>query len=156
MTPLDNDDPFKGPDEKIGAACRSLIREDEKITIRSIARELGVAHTTLSRNKEKKIQIEKCAAMQETARIIETKQRRQRQDDYVDLAKANQRIAVLERQVSLLTASHKAMILAVGEIGGMSGWKRFFPHYAEIEAKLRELGAMPSADVVKLTKGDDE
>lgn len=43
----------------------------------------------------------------------------------------DERIADLERQVALLTASHKAIILAVGELGGLRAWQRFFPHYDE-------------------------
>ncbi|WP_100943213.1 hypothetical protein [Pseudomonas sp. 20S_6.2_Bac1] len=47
------------------------------------------------------------------------------------LAMKDERIEDLERQVALLTASHKAIILAVGELGGLRAWQRFFSHYDE-------------------------
>jgi hypothetical protein len=45
------------------------------------------------------------------------------------LADRDIRIAELESQVALLTASHVAMIRAVGELGGFSKWAQFYDSY---------------------------
>ncbi|MCM2483274.1 helix-turn-helix domain-containing protein [Burkholderia glumae] len=56
-------------------------------------------------------------------------------------------IAELEATVQLLTASHLAMLRAVGELGGFSKWAKFYEQYREARDKLAELGAMPTAPV---------
>ena len=57
------------------------------------------------------------------------------------------RIAKLEATVQLLTASHLAMLRAVGELGGFSKWARFYEQYSQARDKLIELGAVPAATV---------
>ena len=64
------------------------------------------------------------------------------------LAREKERSAELKRQVALLAASHLALIRAVGELGGMRAWSRFFEKYEGAARDLRTLGAMPEADVV--------
>ncbi len=57
------------------------------------------------------------------------------------------RIAELESQVALLTASHVAMIRAVGELGGFSKWAQFYESYRSSREQLAKLGALPEARV---------
>jgi hypothetical protein len=66
------------------------------------------------------------------------------------LTEKDLRIAALERQVSLLTASHLAMIRVVGELGGFSKWAAFYEHYAGARAQLEALGALPVATITPL------
>ena len=49
--------------------------------------------------------------------------------------------------MQLLTASHLAMLRAVGELGGFSKWARFYEQYSQARDKLIELGAVPAATV---------
>ena len=62
------------------------------------------------------------------------------------LAKKDQKIAELQRQVKILTASHVAMIRAVGELGGMSKWLQFYEDYKQVRDELQKIGAMPDKD----------
>lgn len=58
------------------------------------------------------------------------------------------RIATLTQQVEILTASHVAMIRAVGELGGFSKWAKFFQDYQPIRDTLNTIGAMPSTNAL--------
>ncbi len=60
------------------------------------------------------------------------------------------RIAELEAQVALLTASHLAMIRAVGELGGFSKWAQFYESYRGSRGLLVQLGALPEVTVESL------
>jgi hypothetical protein len=66
------------------------------------------------------------------------------------LADKDLRIAELEATVQLLTASHVAMLRAVGELGGFSKWARFYEPYRDARDKLAELGAIPEAAIVPM------
>ncbi len=66
------------------------------------------------------------------------------------LADKDLRIAELEATVQLLTASHLAMLRAVGELGGFSKWARFYEQYRDARDKLAELGALPEAAIVAM------
>lgn len=123
-------DPFSGPDEAIAQACIHLQEQDMDISIRAVAARLGISHTTISRNAMRCNQVERCAALQQHARQIavgNSKKRRNAAD--LENAKLKMQIAELEAQVQILTASHKAMIFAVGESGGMEAWKKFYDSY---------------------------
>jgi hypothetical protein len=53
------------------------------------------------------------------------------------------RIADLESQVALLTASHLAILRAVGEFGGFGKWAAFYEQFREARQQLDRLGATP-------------
>jgi len=53
------------------------------------------------------------------------------------------RIADLESQVALLTASHLAMLRVVGELGGFAKWAAFYEQFREARQQLDRLGATP-------------
>lgn len=55
------------------------------------------------------------------------------------------RIAELEVNVQILTASHLAMLRAVGAMGGFKKWAQFYEQYGDARDKLADLGAMPDA-----------
>ncbi len=66
------------------------------------------------------------------------------------IADRDREIEILRRRVEVLTASHKAMLIAVLEHGGMAGYRRFFEKYNGIRRELEALGAVVSADIVEL------
>lgn len=77
--------------------------------------------------------------------------------DKTSRANLSARLAALEEQVrevtgqrDLLIASHRAMILAVGEVGGAKAWLRFFEGYGGVLGRLRSMGALPTAEVSDL------
>jgi len=67
------------------------------------------------------------------------------------LADRDLKIAELEATVQLLTASHLAMLRAVGELGGFSKWAKFYEYHREVRDKLIELGVVPTATMSSLT-----
>ena len=54
------------------------------------------------------------------------------------------KIADLESQVALLTASHLAMLRVVGELGGFGKWAALYGQYREVRQQMDRLGATPS------------
>ena len=60
---------------------------------------------------------------------------------------------MLTRERDILIASHKAMMLAVGELGGMKAWRKFFEGYQEVVDEMQKLGAIPEADMRDLPRG---
>ncbi len=76
-------------------------------------------------------------------------ERRKKQSEKIlveQLADRDERIKELLQRVDLLVESHRAMILAVGELGGMAAWRRFFEDWIETEKKLLAMKAMPDPD----------
>ncbi|CAH1701682.1 hypothetical protein BOSEA1005_21381 [Hyphomicrobiales bacterium] len=53
------------------------------------------------------------------------------------------RIKELTEENALLIASHRAMIMAVGEIGGMRAYRRFFEAHQAALSKLADIKAIP-------------
>ena len=66
---------LNGPDLIIDKACRKLMESHKKISLRSVAAEVGVAHTTLSRNQEKREQVEQASRFQLLAEELNAKRR---------------------------------------------------------------------------------
>ena len=137
MHDLQQEDPFEGPDKEIAQICADLQSNDIDITIRAVALRLHVSHTTVSRNRIRRAQVERCAELQRQARrIASVNQKRRKNNSELEIARLKDKIMRLEQRVDALTASHKAMILAVGEIGGIEGWKRFYQHYPSAALNL--------------------
>lgn len=144
MTTTLSENEFDRPDPRIGDVCRELIAEDEKITLRAVASRLGVAHTTLSRDQARRDQVERARQLQKLAVSIRSTQRGHlKESESLPLARANLRVKELEQENALLIASHRAMIMAVGEMGGMRAYRRFFETHQEALAKLQEIKAIP-------------
>lgn len=55
------------------------------------------------------------------------------------LAQRDAAIASLERRVEILTASHRAMLMAVGEVGGIAAWRKFFSNWDGVRKELEEM-----------------
>ncbi len=138
-------------DLAIEEACQILVDSDQEVTAREVARRVDVAPSSITRDPVRKEIIEAAKSKQVELRSWRKRQAKQSRDrDAESLTEKDLRIAELERRIDLLTASHKAMILAIGEFGGMAGWQRFFPHWQQVEEMLREMGAMPTAEITKI------
>lgn len=138
-------------DQSIEEACQELVDADQEVTAREVARRVGVSPSSITRDPIRKAVVEAAQAKQTELRAWRKRQAKQSRDrDAESLAEKDLRIAELEQRIDLLTASHKAMVLAIGEFGGMAGWQRFFPHWQHVEEQLREMGAMPSAQIKQI------
>jgi len=132
------------PDPKIGEACRELIAQNKKITIRAVAERTGVAHTTYSRDPKRKAQITRAQEIQRLAWTIQRSHRGQvEKHESVAMARLHKRLEQAEAHNQLLIASHRAMLSAIGELGGTRAWLRFFANHPNALASLNEIGALP-------------
>lgn len=153
---MDNDS-FEQPtfdsDREMRRVLEDLLSRDEDITARAVARlhpRINAA-SSITRSAERSHML---AQYQE--RQAEFRRWRGRPGKLSGAAAASaladrdMRIAELESQVALLTASHVAMIRAVGELGGFSKWAQFYESYRGSRALLAQLGALPEATVGSL------
>jgi hypothetical protein len=137
-------DELDNPDPNIGKACRELIAQNQKITIRAVAECTGVAHTTYSRDPKRKSQITRAQEIQQLAWTIKSTHRGKAEPhESVALARLRKRLEEVEARNQLLIASHRAMLSAVGELGGTRAWLRFFANHPAALESLGEMGALP-------------
>lgn len=146
--------PTPGPDPEMRQVLDDLLARDEDITARAVARlhpRINAA-SSITRSKERSGLLAKYQERQS-----EFRRWRGRPGKLSGVAAASAladrdvRIAELESQVALLTASHVAMIRAVGELGGFSKWAQFYESYRGGRDQLAQLGALPEATVESLT-----
>jgi len=132
-----------------------LLAKDENITARAVAR----FHPQLKAASS----ITRSAARSELLACYQHKQaefrqwrgrvsKRSNSTMATALMEKDMRIAELERQIELLTASHVAMIRAVGELGGFSKWSKFYESYSEARAALSNMCPSPFNNEVLITK----
>jgi len=110
-----------------------LLHDGETINFRAVVREMpGVfKHVTdITRNAERRELVEIYLGRQALVRATAEKIDKNSKSNLIyKCANLEQKVAELEKQRDLLIASHRAMILAVGEMGGIAAWRRFFPDY---------------------------
>lgn len=127
-------------DGRLTGLLDHMLSSAVRITARSVAKMLGVAPSTITRSAHR---YEILLAYQEKQKYLDSvaaqadplsKEKLVRQ-----IADRNAKISELTRLVQLLTASHKALLVAVGELGGTAAWQRFFADYEQIRADLDRL-----------------
>lgn len=123
-----------------------MLLDDENITARAVVRRGVFKHASdLTRRPERRALLEKYRARQADLRAIAQKTDKQSKSRLsARIAKQEERIRELEGQRDLLIASHRAMILAVAEMGGMPAWRRFFHEYQDAVDNLKKLQALAS------------
>ena len=145
-------------DPEMAAILQGMIDRDEDITARAVTRlhsKLSAA-STITRNPARAKMLGHYQAKQEEFRGWRRRLAKRSQDSSaMDLAEKDVRIAELERQIELLTASHVAMLRAVGELGGFAKWAQFFDTYQGIRDDLARMGAMPAAKVLPMKRAND-
>lgn len=143
-------------DELLTQILDDLLQRNEDITARAVARlhpHIGHA-STITRNAYRSDLLTRYQDKQEELRNhLSRLGKRSKESTAADLASKDQRIAELEWQVDLLRSSHLAMIRAVGELGGMSKWLRFFENYKDARDQLYQLNAMPVAQIADMHDG---
>lgn len=130
-----------------------LLSRDEDITARAVARlhpRIGAA-SSITRSKERSHLLK-----QYQERQAEFRRWRGRPGKITGAAAASALadrdlyIAKLESRVAALTASHVALLRAVGELGGFSRWAQFYNSFRDARDLLMELGALPESSVQTL------
>jgi hypothetical protein len=137
-------------DNQMCEILETLLANDEDITARAVARlhpSINAASSITRSESRSKLLAEYQQRQTEYRRWRGRVAKRSGADTAASLADKDIRIAELEATVQLLTASHLAMLRAVGELGGFSKWARFYEQYREARDKLAELGSIPEATV---------
>lgn len=115
-------------DPEMRRVLDDLLSRDEDITARAVARlhpQIKAA-SSITRSKERSRMLAQYQERQAEFRRWRGRPGKLSGDAAASaLADRDVRIAELESQVALLTASHVAMIRAVGELGGFSKWAQF-------------------------------
>jgi len=140
-------------DPEMRRVLDDLLSRDEDITARAVARlhpQIKAA-SSITRSKERSRMLAQYQERQAEFRRWRGRPGKLSGDAAASaLADRDVRIAELESQVALLTASHVAMIRAVGELGGFSKWAQFYESYSGSRDQLAQLGALPQATVASL------
>jgi hypothetical protein len=142
-------------DVQLRSALEAMLDADDTITFRAIVRRIPEFRnaSALTRSASRRALVLEYQARQNGRREWFQKNRKRSADKMAALlARKDEEIAELRRAVSVLTASHKALLLAVGEAGGMDGWKRFFPAYKAARVIAQGEPARTRTDEVNSSK----
>jgi len=125
-------------EDRLVVVLEAMLDADQDITARAASRALQVAPSTITRVPSRALLVERYRNDQMRLRRISTladKTSKANLSKRID--QRDRRIAELEKKVQILTASHRAMLLAVGEAGGMAAWRRFFERYDDVRKELQ-------------------
>ncbi|MGX0137974.1 hypothetical protein ACUXG4_006240 [Cupriavidus metallidurans] len=140
-------------DGKMREILELLLTDDEDISARAVARlhpSIKAASSITRSESRRRLLAEYQQRQAEYRRWRGRAAKRPGADMAATLADKDLRITELEATVQLLTASHLAMLRAVGELGGFSKWARFYEQYRDARDKLAKLGALPEAAIVAM------
>jgi hypothetical protein len=133
-------------EENIAKALKSLLNENVDITAAALAYRLGAPRSTITRSSERLAAVEAAVEEQRKIRAVVAGNKSSNEALIAKLVRREKTIATLERRIEILTASHSAMLMAVGEIGGVAAWRKFFPKWEAVRAELEALGAEDQLD----------
>ncbi len=110
--------------QELEAILQRMLNDDVTITARAIARESDspFRHASdLTRQPDRKALLDRYQLRQAELRsLIEKTAKQSRTNLQVKVTRLSQEVESLKAERDLLIASHKAMLLAVGEVGGVS------------------------------------
>lgn len=116
--------------QELEVILRRMLNDNVTITARAIAREPDspFRHASdLTRQPDRKALLDRYQLRQvELRSLVEKTDKQSRTNLQVQVTRLAQEVESLKSERDLLIASHKAMLLAVGEMGGMSAWRKFF------------------------------
>lgn len=139
-------------DQKLAAILQRMLNDNVDISARSVIRETDspFKHASdVTRQPERKALLDQYQARQRELRaLMEKTDKQSRTNLQAKVARLIQENDALKGERDLLVASHKAMLLAVGEMGGMAAWRKFFPDWEQTKEQLIQLQALPNAEVL--------
>lgn len=141
---------------ELETVLKRMLNDNVVITARSVIREQDCPFknaSDITRQPERKALLNQYQARQcELRALVEKTDKQSRTNLQARVARLTQENETLKAERDLLIASHKAMLLAVGEMGGMSAWRKFFPAWEDTRQRLSQLQALPSAVVLPTSK----
>lgn len=136
-------------DEEMARVLQEMLENDENITARGVVNKLEClkAASSITRNPHRVALLKVFQERQKEFRKWQSRAGKTSKENVAQaLAIRELKIAELQRQVELLTASHIAMIRVVGELGGYAKWAKFFETYQSIQDALLSMKAIPSSN----------
>ena len=144
-------------EDRLEPILQALLSTNEDITARCVSRKMSVAPTTITRVPARMALVERYREDQNRLRRIAASADKGSKENLIKkLAERDRQIEHLERKVQVLTASHRAMLLAIGEAGGLAAWHRFFEKYETIRSELQIMNAVPAAEIRQLCSQAEE
>lgn len=145
--------------QELETILQRMLNENTAISARSVVREQDCPFkhaSDITRQPGRKELLTQYQSRQAELRaLIEKTDDQSRTNLQARVARLTRENEALKAERDLLIASHKAMLLAVGELGGMAAWRKFFPAWEETRKTLSQLQALPNAQVVPvLLEGD--
>lgn len=140
-------------DQALTPALRDMLDDNETITVRALVRRMGtVGHaSTITRDRWRMARVVEWQAEQARVRSqIERSDKTSRTNLANQLEIQKARVSELEAERNLMCGAMLAMVQAIGEMGGMRAWHRFFDQHSEALRQLRTIGALPSAAVLPM------
>lgn len=138
--------------KELEAVLQRMLNDNVVITARSVVRQQDspFKHASdITRQPERKALLCQYQINQsELHALLERTDNQSRTNLQARVARLTQENETLKAERDLLIASHKAMLLAVGEMGGMAAWRKFFPVWEETRQQLTALKALPSAKIL--------
>jgi hypothetical protein len=123
-----------------------MLESDDTVTARSLARRVGLrAASSITRDPARRAFVGSVQEQQRARRgWVERSRKVSTANLRRDLADRDADLADMNRKVQLLTASHKAILLALDEMGGTRAWVKFFSGYAAGLVTIQTAGAIPN------------
>ena len=129
----------------------AMLFDNESITARAVVRRQGSPFknaSDITRNLKRTELLDAYKLRQAELRALKEKVDKQSKTNLLrEIGRLKEDVAALEGEKATLLASHRAMLLAVGEMGGMSAWMRFFASWEQAKEELRQMDAFPTAEV---------
>lgn len=141
---------------RLDEILQRMLNENINISARSVTREIDspFKHASdVTRQPERKALLDQYQTRQRELRaLMEKTEKQPRTYLQAKVARLTQENYALKGERDLLVASHKAMLLAVGEMGGISAWRKFFTVWDETREQLIQLQALPNAEILSTSK----
>ncbi|WP_334106629.1 hypothetical protein [Methylobacillus sp.] len=138
--------------QELETILQRMLNDNVVISARAVIREKDspFRHASdITRQPERKMLLDQYQERQCKLRVLMEKTDKQsRTNLQARVARLKQENETLKAERDLLIASHKAMLLAIGEMGGMAAWRKLFPNWDETRQRLSQLQALPSAGIL--------
>lgn len=132
---------------KFRATLEQMLSSNVTITARAVTRETDApfkSASDITRHAPRRALLEEFQKRQRAIRsLAEDVDKESITNLRLKIARLEESCAILRQSRDLLILSHKAMLLAVGEVGGMRAWIKFFPRWDDVRTAMIEMDALP-------------
>jgi len=133
-------------DLKIKNLCQKKLLASEPISARSIAKSLGIATSSITRDATRSKTLSDAKRQQQAlSETIKKQTKTSRLKDAETIAKQKVEIEDFKRRNQILLASHKALYNVIREVGGPEAYQRFFATALDAMQELIEASVLDAS-----------